>query len=286
MEDDFEKREEARRGRPSSKLGLDPDAALRQATARRPASWTLKRGSASVLVAVTQRKEDERSTCASPRRSDAARTRPAHDAALPAAPRAERAGLANAAFGLIGDRVVVVSERPAAGLDDEEVEQIDPPSRRRRRHLRRPAREGVRREARLGPQGRRLTCVSTAADDRTSCRRSRVRRRRVRRPVRPATARRRWTPSHERHGRPVLRRALAPTGRDRPQAPPPHDDARRRPVYDLLDAPLERPHGPELSSARASATTPTTACPGGRDRPSPEHLRHVRPRPRRSSSST
>ena len=33
------------------------------------------------------------------------------------------AGLANAAFGLIGDRVVVVSERPVAGLDEGEVEQ-------------------------------------------------------------------------------------------------------------------------------------------------------------------
>jgi anti-sigma factor RsiW len=33
------------------------------------------------------------------------------------------AGLANAAFGLIGNRVVVVSERPAAGLDEGEVEQ-------------------------------------------------------------------------------------------------------------------------------------------------------------------
>jgi hypothetical protein len=33
-------------------------------------------------------------------------------------------GLVNAAFGLMGDRVVAVSERPAAGLDAGEVEQI------------------------------------------------------------------------------------------------------------------------------------------------------------------
>ena len=33
-------------------------------------------------------------------------------------------GLANCAFGLIGDRVVVVSERPAPGLDREEAEQV------------------------------------------------------------------------------------------------------------------------------------------------------------------
>jgi hypothetical protein len=34
------------------------------------------------------------------------------------------AGLANAAFGLVGDRVVAVSERPVEGLDPEEVEQM------------------------------------------------------------------------------------------------------------------------------------------------------------------
>src|SRR5262249_48069278 len=33
-------------------------------------------------------------------------------------------GLVNASFGIIGDRVVVKSERPAAFLDSEEVEQI------------------------------------------------------------------------------------------------------------------------------------------------------------------
>jgi hypothetical protein len=33
------------------------------------------------------------------------------------------AGLANAAFGLVGDRIVAVSERPVAGLGAEEVEQ-------------------------------------------------------------------------------------------------------------------------------------------------------------------
>jgi hypothetical protein len=33
-------------------------------------------------------------------------------------------GLANCAFGLIGDRIVVVSERPAEGLDTNEAGQI------------------------------------------------------------------------------------------------------------------------------------------------------------------
>jgi hypothetical protein len=34
------------------------------------------------------------------------------------------AGLGNAAFGLLDDRVVAVCERPAAGLDGEEVDQM------------------------------------------------------------------------------------------------------------------------------------------------------------------
>ena len=33
-------------------------------------------------------------------------------------------GLVNAAFGIVDERVVVASERPTAGLDDTEVEQI------------------------------------------------------------------------------------------------------------------------------------------------------------------
>jgi len=33
-------------------------------------------------------------------------------------------GLVNASFGIVGDRVVVKSERPTAFLDSEEVEQI------------------------------------------------------------------------------------------------------------------------------------------------------------------
>jgi hypothetical protein len=106
------------------KLGLDPSTCHANSTATSK-SWTLKRGSASVLVTVATY-EDEKATylrVASP------------IVVLPADPAKQTecmrkllelnaAGLANAAFGLTGDRVVAVSERPAAGLDAQEVEQI------------------------------------------------------------------------------------------------------------------------------------------------------------------
>jgi hypothetical protein len=107
------------------KLGVDP------ATARVPASstasctvWTLKRGSASVLVTVT-RHEDEKATylrVAAPvvnLPADAG----VHLALFRRLLEMNGGGLANAAFGIIGDRVVAVSERPTEGLGAEEVEQ-------------------------------------------------------------------------------------------------------------------------------------------------------------------
>jgi hypothetical protein len=107
------------------KLGIDP------ATARLPsgstgssAAWTLKRGSASVLVTVTYH-EDEKATYL--RVASPVVNLPADTAAQTALFRRllemNGSGLANAAFGLIGDRVVAVSERPALGLGAEEVEQ-------------------------------------------------------------------------------------------------------------------------------------------------------------------
>jgi hypothetical protein len=108
------------------KLGVDP------ATASVPASvgggdsaaWTLKRGSASVLVTVTRR-DDEKTTYL--RVASPVVTLPADPAVHLALFRRllemNGAGLANAAFGVIGDRVVAVSERPAEGLGAEEVEQ-------------------------------------------------------------------------------------------------------------------------------------------------------------------
>lgn len=105
------------------KLGLDP-ATTRAPAGGGQAAWTLKRGSASVLIAVTKHEEEGKAylRVASPvvtLPSEASLHGPLFRKLL----ELNAAGLANAAFGLIGDRVVVVSERPAQGLDEVEVEQ-------------------------------------------------------------------------------------------------------------------------------------------------------------------
>ncbi len=112
------------------KLGLDPAGARApgggasipgQAT---QAAWTLKRGSASVLITVTHH-EDPKETflrVASPVVSLPA-DKAKHEGLFKHLLELNAAGLSNAAFGLAGDRVVAVSERPAAGLGAEEVEQ-------------------------------------------------------------------------------------------------------------------------------------------------------------------
>jgi len=109
------------------KIGLDPAscrASSGSSTSAGQAAWTLKRGSASVLVAVTKREDEGVSylRVASPvvmLPADPAR----HEALFRKLLELNAAGLANAAFGLMGDRVVVVSERPVAGLDEGEVDQ-------------------------------------------------------------------------------------------------------------------------------------------------------------------
>jgi hypothetical protein len=105
-----------------TKLGLDP-ATTRSHSSDAQAAWTLKRGSASVLVTVTTHEGDETFLrVASPvvtLPADAAQ----HGALFRRLLEINAAGLANAAFGLMGDRVVAVSERPAEGLGAEEVEQ-------------------------------------------------------------------------------------------------------------------------------------------------------------------
>ncbi len=106
------------------KLGLDPATTRAPSAGEGQAAWTLKRGSASVLVAVTKHEGEGKAylRVASPvvtLPADAAKHGPLFRKIL----ELNAAGLANAAFGLIGDRVVVVSERPVAGLDEGEVEQ-------------------------------------------------------------------------------------------------------------------------------------------------------------------
>lgn len=107
------------------KLGLDPTStrASVPGTATQSA-WTLKRGSASVLVTVTHHEEENETflRVASPvvKLPD---DKTKHEGLFRRLLEINAAGLANAAFGLSGDRVVAVSERPAQGLGAEEVEQ-------------------------------------------------------------------------------------------------------------------------------------------------------------------
>jgi len=106
------------------KLGLDAAGCRAPGSATQQA-WTLKRGSVSVLVTVTAH-QDEKTTYV--RVASPVVTLPAdtgkHAALFRRILELNASGLANAAFGLIGERVVAVSERPAAGLDAEEVEQM------------------------------------------------------------------------------------------------------------------------------------------------------------------
>jgi hypothetical protein len=106
------------------KVGLDPATCKASAGSETQAAWTLKRGSASVLVIVTMHADEGMAYL---RVASPVVNLPADASVHPALFRKllelNAAGLANAAFGIIGDKVVVVSERPTAGLDAVEVEQ-------------------------------------------------------------------------------------------------------------------------------------------------------------------
>ena len=105
-----------------TKLGIDPAKSLVKATDDQ-ASYTLMRGSASVLVTVIHRAEQDAVflRVASPVMTPAAGSEAALYKRLL---EMNAGGLANASFGLLNDRVVAVSERPAEDLDAGEVEQI------------------------------------------------------------------------------------------------------------------------------------------------------------------
>ncbi len=106
------------------KLGLDPTSTRAQVPGASQAAWTLKRGSASVLVTVTHHEDQDETFL---RIASPVVTLPAdkakHEALFRRLLEINAGGLANAAFGLSGDRVVAVSERPAEGLGAEEVDQ-------------------------------------------------------------------------------------------------------------------------------------------------------------------
>jgi hypothetical protein len=105
-----------------TKLGLDPKQAIVKDVDNQ-ATYTLLRGSAAVLVTVVHRVEQK-----------AVFLRVASPVMVPAEGNREAlykrllelnaTGLANAAFALLNDKVVAVSERPAENLDPGEVEQM------------------------------------------------------------------------------------------------------------------------------------------------------------------
>jgi hypothetical protein len=105
------------------KLGIDAATVRVKEAAAGTASWTMQRGSAAILIALSRRKEDEKlylrvvSPVMVP---DAAKK----DALYTRLLELNGSGLANCAFGVIGERVVAVSERPAEGLDVTEAEQM------------------------------------------------------------------------------------------------------------------------------------------------------------------
>lgn len=105
------------------KLGIDP-AKAKVGDSADQTSWTLARGSANVLVTVAHRPEQKAVFF----RVAAPVMVP--DPAQPKEPLYRRlleinaGGLANAHFGLLGEKIVAVSERPAEGLDAAEAEQM------------------------------------------------------------------------------------------------------------------------------------------------------------------
>lgn len=105
-----------------TKLGIDPVKA-RVKDAPDQVTWTLMRGSASVLVTVIHRTEQKNVflRVASPVLALPEGNR---EALYKRLLELNVGGLANAAFGLLGEKVVAVSERPAAGLDAGEVDQM------------------------------------------------------------------------------------------------------------------------------------------------------------------
>jgi len=105
------------------KLGLDPAKAKITDDAQQT-TWTLARGSAHVLVTVVHRPEQKNvffRVAAPVMIPDPGKPRePLYKRLL----EMNAGGLANASFGLAGDKVVSVSERPAEGLDEQEAEQM------------------------------------------------------------------------------------------------------------------------------------------------------------------
>jgi hypothetical protein len=106
-----------------TRLGLDP-AKVRGENRDDLVTWSIQRGSAVILVSVAK---SDRGDTASLHAISPLMTLPPEDKHLGFFRRLlelNGQGLVNASFGILGDRVVVKSERPTAFLDAAEVEQI------------------------------------------------------------------------------------------------------------------------------------------------------------------
>jgi hypothetical protein len=123
VDTDFEKAKELVEAT-IAKIGLDPVTTRAPCPTDSQAAWALKRGSASVLVTVTHHEIEGGASIRVVSPVVTLPGGPNQTALLRRLLELNAGGLANAAFGLMGDRVVAVSERPTAGLDAAEVEQI------------------------------------------------------------------------------------------------------------------------------------------------------------------
>jgi hypothetical protein len=105
------------------KIGVDPDA-VRGKDAPDVASWAVKRGSAQVLVSLARREPNKQVflRVVSPvvTLPEPGKREPLYVRCL----ELNANGLGNCAFGIVGERIVALSERPTEGLDQNEVEQI------------------------------------------------------------------------------------------------------------------------------------------------------------------
>ncbi len=123
MDTDFEKAKELVEAT-ISKIGLDPATTRAPCASDSQAAWALKRGSASVLVTVTDHESEGIATIRIVSPVVTLPSGPNQAALLRRLLELNAGGLVNAAFGLVADRVVAVSERPILGLDAAEVEQL------------------------------------------------------------------------------------------------------------------------------------------------------------------
>lgn len=108
-------------------LGVEPSSAVAKGGDDH-ASWTLQRGSAAILITLARRETKPLGSFETYLRViSPIMTLPSEEkraALYKHLLELNAQGLANAAFGLVGDRVVAVSERPTRDMQGDEVSQM------------------------------------------------------------------------------------------------------------------------------------------------------------------